>query len=397
MSRIAFFLLALFSGYLAGMYGTRPLMAFCVMELLLGAAAFLMARVFRHNLKVSFSRRAAVAERGQGISLEVAAHNAGALPAGHFCIILRYGHAGPRGMRGKKKLIGFCGRGEQALSFSFCAPYCGMARVRMERVRSYDYLNIFSSSKKINEELEVAVLPSREVKMQIDLSAYPRPDAPAGERSAAPSGDPDAEVRQLREYKPGDLSRHIHWKQSARTDRLWVREYERQNARSVALCLSFSGGPKVGAGRRERAWDAFYRIVSAFLLGCLAQGASVSVGWEEASGAPAEETVSDEGQWEELMRRLYRLQEEMVAGKRSRGGVTGGAASASGGAAPASGGAARSAAAAGKGSRGDLMPAEGCFSLGLDLRLFYGEELVRAFSARSLRSELSEMSQPLRR
>ena len=53
------------------------------------------------------------------------------------------------------------------------------------------------------------------------------------------------EIRQLRKYMPGDLVKRIHWKQSARTDQLLVKEFQQEEEESVFLYLIFQGKKKL--------------------------------------------------------------------------------------------------------------------------------------------------------
>lgn len=53
-------------------------------------------------------------------------------------------------------------------------------------------------------------------------------------RNAAPSGD---NFSGLREYRPGDAQKRIHWKASIRTRKLHTRVYERASETSCVLCV----------------------------------------------------------------------------------------------------------------------------------------------------------------
>jgi uncharacterized protein (DUF58 family) len=67
--------------------------------------------------------------------------------------------------------------------------------------------------------------------------------------------DPEGEFRSLREYRPGDNPKRIHWPTSARLQKLYVREFERREMPSVLILLdSFvpEGSRTESAGRRER-------------------------------------------------------------------------------------------------------------------------------------------------
>lgn len=84
---------------------------------------------------------------------------------------------------------------------------------------------------------------SRDVEAPIDLLVYParaRVPLPAprtearGEATANRTGR-RGEFFGLREYRWGDDRRDVHWRSSARTGRLLVREYEDEHARKVVI------------------------------------------------------------------------------------------------------------------------------------------------------------------
>ncbi|MCX8146368.1 MAG: DUF58 domain-containing protein [Azovibrio sp.] len=71
-----------------------------------------------------------------------------------------------------------------------------------------------------------------------------------GER-ALPHGAGSSEYRSLREYRPGDPPRHIHWPSSARSNRLMVREFEPLAAAALGIALDCHPGGQAGEGRRS--------------------------------------------------------------------------------------------------------------------------------------------------
>nr|MCR5331965.1 DUF58 domain-containing protein [Lachnospiraceae bacterium] len=50
------------------------------------------------------------------------------------------------------------------------------------------------------------------------------------------TGELSREIRQIREYAPGDRLRDMHWKQTARLDEPMVREFERMRESFYVLC-----------------------------------------------------------------------------------------------------------------------------------------------------------------
>ncbi len=76
---------------------------------------------------------------------------------------------------------------------------------------------------------------------------YPVPAAisarSASTSGCAPSGREGSEFRSLRDYAPGDDLRRVHWKASARTDGLKVREVETEGLRQLAVVLDLDAAP----------------------------------------------------------------------------------------------------------------------------------------------------------
>lgn len=89
----------------------------------------------------------------------------------------------------------------------------------------------------------------RDVPLPGELVVWPRTDRPVPSETLAPSGaaatssisaataGPRGEFRSLREYRPGDDARDIHWRSSARSGSLVVREYEADAGEALWVVL----------------------------------------------------------------------------------------------------------------------------------------------------------------
>lgn len=150
--------------------------------------------------------------------------------------------------------------------------------------------------------MEVAVLPPRYPMRLEYLHTTESGDARADKKAPFPGNDYE-EIRQIREYRDGDLIRHIHWKQTARSGNLWVKEYEEEEEGQIRLFLDRRGWEEKTAGQK----DAFYILLSALLQGCLKEGRRVLVCWVSTEeGRLERREIKDEKSWAELMVKLYR-------------------------------------------------------------------------------------------
>lgn len=100
----------------------------------------------------------------------------------------------------------------------------------------------------------------------VDLYVHPRTVSLAGsaeglirDLEGLPTKDlssADVSFHALRDYVPGDDRRHIHWKTTARTDKLMVRQFEETRRSHLAMALSTNLGEYAAADDLELAISA---------------------------------------------------------------------------------------------------------------------------------------------
>ena len=115
--------------------------------------------------------------------------------------------------------------------------HCGSYRYTLSKGRVYDYLGLFWLPLRLPQPDICAVLPQAQPPKQIpNLSQFQS-------RSFRPKyGGGFSEIHELREYQPGDQMRDVHWKLSAKTEHLIVREPLEPNRGQVIISLDWSGG-----------------------------------------------------------------------------------------------------------------------------------------------------------
>ena len=301
MSKFAFIALALLTYYLAGMYLSLPLMIMGIAELLMLPFLFILPRYLRKNIGAEFLKQSEAAlERGK-TQCGIVIRNNGKLPANRCQLRFRFCYFSGSKTRTAKL---YCGadKGSSNSELSVQAEYCGLVQVRLDRIRVYDYLGLFSASKAVDMAMEVAVFPSEQsLKLIMPEAAYGAEGL--SEYTVNRPGESNDEIRQIREYQVGDPHRRIHWNQSARTDKLWIKEYERDTDTRAEVLVT--ADEKMSAERM----GLFYKLLSAVVLGLLENVAAVNVSWYDGrkrSYVSAE--VTDSGQCRDMLLMLYRAE-----------------------------------------------------------------------------------------
>ena len=329
MKKAGLLILILLTAYIGGIYEDPALMALAVAELLLAVVMWLLAGYMAGRLELQIPAARILAVRGQTFQCRVTVKSRGILPVSRFVVRIGSRYEGG-GRREDKKVYGGAMPGESRLWVEERADHCGIRTFQAEEIR-----------------------------VRLEEAGAGR----GGEmsRQSRASGSAYDEIRRIREYRPGDLQRHIHWNQTARSGQLWVKEYEEEQRRRAVLCLDVTG----------RAEDGFCLLLSALLRVC--SGVSVfwydegevggkgrCVRWEmtDESGRPALFEKLYRTRWPEESRRGTRI--EQVAGSVREAGA--------------------------------VSSAEDILTLDSNLALSRGRRLVRRFSSERLEEEMAKMT-----
>ncbi len=166
--------------------------------------------------------------------------------------------------------------GEEAFSVN-CA-HCGTLCIRADGMQAMDWFGLACFPCKVSACASLLVLPDL-YPVRVNLSANDsvlrqeeRPGQPRRE-------GPETENSGVRDYVPGDPVRRIHWKLSAKTDRVLIREEERPLTGSVLLLLETSGD-HVAPDDMDGAAEALLSVSQALVK----EGVFHSVSWQDRGG-----------------------------------------------------------------------------------------------------------------
>jgi uncharacterized protein (DUF58 family) len=141
----------------------------------------------------------------------------------------------------------------------------GAVGARGWRIYSSDPLAFFRDLRPVSDATVVLVLPR--FKSLVDRIPTRELEAAA----AAPRAGSGNELFGIREYRPGDSLRRIHWRSSARHGELVVREYEPPGMRTVSILVD-PAPPAVAVA------DQIARIAASEAWDCIREGGRVGLG-----------------------------------------------------------------------------------------------------------------------
>lgn len=88
---------------------------------------------------------------------------------------------------------------------------------------------------------------------------------------AAPRRGQGPEYLGIREYRPGDSMRHVHWPSTARTGSVMVREFEQEQTRRLAIVLDAGWDAEPGADGGPTPLDRACAAAASIALAALAE------------------------------------------------------------------------------------------------------------------------------
>ena len=367
-------MLILITWYLAGMYRAPALMALATAQLMLFIGLFVLSRYLAGGVKLRIPdapiRVRKRAEDGQGLYVE----NTGKLPA---AFLLRLKYCYPEST--EKKDREHCGelgwretveRGERITpQLNQGLPWCGVAELSIKELRIYDYLFLFCAKKRVSAKLKAVVLPARH---SLSLSWEGRTGGWEEDTEGSLHPGDSTQPRWLKEYVPGEPYRAIHWKLSARTDQLWVKEYGQESEERWEQIFLFLGE---GEPWSMQSREAFYHILSALLTGILEDGRSAMAVWDDAEGRVHRMETHGEEDVETVLLELYQtLQEIPKSGENDLNGKDRNPEDRSE-----------------WNEKEERMRGEG-FGLNRNLELFYNGRLLHRFDVQEYEEELEQLS-----
>lgn len=262
-------------------YLGRFLLALCAALPLLSLALSLPGML---RCRLALSAAPAAPERGEEASWRLEAGTPVGLPVARLTLRLTEENL-LTGARTPRRLVLLGVARPRPVTLAASTGHCGLVELRVERARVCDCLGLVTLGlpKPPPARLLCRPRPVQAVPPRIPEVSGRR----ASPHNAARRGP--GEDYDLRDYRPGDPMRSVHWKLSSKWDELIVRERAESLTPLPLLTLDRFGTPD--------ALDALLDRVTGMSRALLAVQRAHAVLWLDKDGAPRLLPVSDEGEY----------------------------------------------------------------------------------------------------
>lgn len=223
--------------YMALIYGSAPLGLIGFSELGWMLIAFVDLLFIRKNIRADIQIPIAVTDVGKRVTVRIITVNDRMIPGMKIRYRMVYGNS----FAGSRKKFWVSGevqqRGTQILEQRVIPWRVGQYVFALKKIRVYDRTGLFYLHKNIGKNAAVEVLPEL---TGIAVRVSERIRNHFGEADVYDDfrpGEDHSAIFDVREYRAGDRLQKIHWKLSAKSDELLVREDSQPLACAVVLLL----------------------------------------------------------------------------------------------------------------------------------------------------------------
>lgn len=244
ISFLAGILVMLITFYIALIYAGAAIGLLGFAEAVLMLSAFYFLLFYRRKVHARIRIPIAVADVGGKVTVKLEVENESRVPAMRIHYHIRSGNIFEGKLRGRWKAGDSIYYGKNVYGTSFYPKSVGNYVFELDRIRIYDLTGLFYMTKRVSKSASVLVLPEP-VSVNVRVSEQTRNfygDSDIYDDFRP--GDDNSEIFDVREFREGDRIQRIHWKLSAKSDALLVREDSQPSACPLVLCLDYWNGKK---------------------------------------------------------------------------------------------------------------------------------------------------------
>ncbi len=161
------------------------------------------------------------------------------------------------------------------------SAHCGRIEARIQSVQVFEWFGVLGVRVPCGDEIGITILPDTfDMRLVTDLSRSCPEDS--DEYSPLRPGSDHSETFDVRDYRPGDSLRQIHWKLTQKYDHLMTKEASLPVDRSVVLMFDTAKDP--ARKYSPACFDAAAEVVTSLSQALLNEGVPHTLIWRDAAG-----------------------------------------------------------------------------------------------------------------
>lgn len=229
-------------------------------ELLLFIGLFADAKILGRRVMTRLKFADVYGSKNGDLKIEIELENQARLPIPEISVMLRYRdlYSGS-----EEQVLGTAmldGGGSAVLCFHLTSIYCGAVAFWLDQVYVLDHMGVFRGKcRNIGGIQEMSILPDRSREVPEIAERVEQFAADGDSFNQHRSGDDPSETYDIRTYMQGDTMHRIHWKMTAKTDELMVRDFGQPVEQVTLLLLDLCKGSRE---LKREDWDFFLETVA---------------------------------------------------------------------------------------------------------------------------------------
>jgi hypothetical protein len=193
--------------------------------LILPIILLIIILLIKFKIKIDIISDNSIGNKKEKVYFDLILKNNSIFPISNCQIRISYYNNFDKKVERKYILVPANSKSTQKISCNIISEHCGNISVNIEKIKIYDYLKLFSVSKRIKSSTNLSILPEIHQINELFCSYESEVAAESQYFSTSKSGDDPSEVFAIREYKEGDKLQRVHWKLSTKYDELMVKEF----------------------------------------------------------------------------------------------------------------------------------------------------------------------------
>lgn len=248
--------------FLADFY-RQPLFLFLLMLLLaLPPVSYFLCRAAFRALSVSVQSTVISGRAGDTVRLCVSLHDPTVFPLPDCCLTYQITSAFYPCDTLFRITIPACLRADFSFTLPVTFEKSGCYRIALKELTTQDYLHFFPFRKSLAQQKEILIFPVEGKDVSFDPASFGEGFDEFEETDRR--GLISSNVTDIRAYIPGDRPQSIHWKLSAKIDKLMVKEHEQTSSHQFLILVDLYL-PSPGSDVLEHAISNAYSLSRAML------------------------------------------------------------------------------------------------------------------------------------